>query len=81
MTQVNVHEAKTHFSKLLDRVAKGEEIVVARAGKPVAKLIPMEDPAEIAKRRIGFMAGKITVPKDFDTMFQEEIEKEFYGEE
>ena len=80
MAQVNIHEAKTHLSKLLERVERGEEITIARAGKPIAKLSAVEDRAEVAKRRIGFMAGKIKVPEDFDSMFQDDIEQLFYGD-
>lgn len=72
MEQINVHEAKTHLSRLLERVAKGETVVIARAGKPVAKLSPWESPVQ-TPRRIGFMKGKLKVPADFDTMGQDEI--------
>lgn len=61
---VNVHEAKTHLSRLLERVEKGEEIVIARAGKPVARLVPIE-PAP-GKRPIGRDKGKIRMSDDFD---------------
>ncbi|PZO01586.1 MAG: type II toxin-antitoxin system prevent-host-death family antitoxin [Alphaproteobacteria bacterium] len=80
MTTVNVHEAKTHFSRLLDRAAKGETIVIAKAGKPYARLLPLETTAAKPKSRIGFMEGQIKVPDDFDTMFADEIERMFYGE-
>lgn len=63
-TSVNVHEAKTHLSRLLERVERGEEIVIARAGKPVARLIPIE-PAP-GKRPIGRDKGKIWMSDDFD---------------
>jgi len=75
MAQVNVHEAKTHFSRLLARVAAGEEIVIARAGKPVAKLVAVE---EKAKRRLpGMDAGKIWIADDFDAPLPPEIQKYF----
>jgi prevent-host-death family protein len=61
---INVHEAKTHFSKLLARVAAGEKIVIAKAGKPVAILSPVEQ--RPAKRELGFDAGKFKIPPDFD---------------
>ena len=61
---VNVGDAKTHFSKLLDRVAGGEEVVIAKAGEPVARLVPY-GPAE-ATRKLGLLAGKMKVPDDFD---------------
>lgn len=79
MTTVNVHEAKTHFSRLLDRAAKGETIVIAKAGKPYARLLPLESREETAKRRIGFMKGQMTVPDDIKTPYADEIEEMFYG--
>ncbi len=72
MEQINVHEAKTHLSRLLERVAKGETVVIARGGKPVAKLSPWESAVQ-SPRRIGFMQGRLKVPADFDTMGQDEI--------
>ena len=84
MRTVNIHEAKTHLSKLLDAVAAGEEVVIAKAGRPVARLTPLvtqETPEQRAKRRIGFMAGQFTVPDDFDTMFADEIVAMFEGED
>ena len=64
MEIVNVHDAKTHLSQLLERVSGGEEIVIAKAGKPVAKLVPLG--ANKAKRKLGLLTGKIDVPGDFD---------------
>jgi prevent-host-death family protein len=81
METVNIHEAKTHLSRLVERAAKGEPFIIAKAGKPMVKVVPLETPEPVAKRRIGFMAGRISVPDDFDTMFAEEIEAMFYGEE
>ena len=66
MKTVNIHEAKTHLSKLLHMVEKGEPFIIARAGKPLAKV---EAYQEKLSPRIGFMKGKISVPDDFDTMF------------
>jgi prevent-host-death family protein len=77
MTTVNVHEAKTHLSRLLERVEAGEEVVIARAGKPVARLTTI-DPAR-PRARMGFMAGQFVVPDDFDTMGEDDIEALFYG--
>jgi prevent-host-death family protein len=79
MRTVNIHEAKTHLSRLVDAAAKGEPFIIAKAGKPLVKVVPVEAPP--APRRLGFMRGQFTVPDDFDTMDQEEIEKLFYGEE
>lgn len=80
MTTVNIHEAKTHLSRLLDRVASGETITIARAGKPVARLAPLDTPSA-ASRRLGFLKGQVLVPDDFDTMGAEEIAAMFYGAE
>jgi prevent-host-death family protein len=81
MRTVNIHEAKTHLSRLVDRAAKGEPFIIAKAGKPLVKVIPLDEPPAHTPQRFDFLAGKIKVPDDFDTMFREEIEKEFYGEE
>jgi len=66
---VNVHEAKTHFSKLLERVAKGEEVVIAKAGKPVARLVPIAEPPQ--PRKLGGIEGLIEIPDDFDAPLPE----------
>jgi prevent-host-death family protein len=79
MKTVNIHEAKTHLSQLVECAAKGEPFIIAKAGKPLVKVVPVDAPA--APRRLGFMRGAFTVPDDFDTMDQEEIEKLFYGDE
>lgn len=68
---VNIHEAKTHLSKLVDRAAKGESFVIAKAGKPLVKVTAVDAPT--APRRLGFMAGEINIPDDFDQMGAEEI--------
>ncbi|MGA8428533.1 MAG: type II toxin-antitoxin system Phd/YefM family antitoxin [Candidatus Sulfotelmatobacter sp.] len=75
--EVNIHEAKTHFSRLLERVALGEEVIIAKAGKPVAKLVPL---AEQPKRRVlGSAKGEFTVPDDFNDPLPKEIEDLFWG--
>lgn len=79
MRQVNIHEAKTHLSRLVDAAAKGEPFVIAKAGKPLVKVIAIEPAATLP--RLGFMAGEFTVPDDFDTMDQEEIIRLFEGED
>lgn len=76
MKTVNIHEAKSHLSRLLEGVAKGESFVIAKAGKPVANLTPT---GKKRKRRIGFMKGMGGVPDDFNTMFAEEIADMFEG--
>jgi prevent-host-death family protein len=69
MATVNVHAAKTHFSQLLERVAQGEEVVIAKAGKPVARLVPMEPAAE--PRHPGSARGLGRVADDFDAPMPE----------
>jgi prevent-host-death family protein len=71
MVTVNIHEAKTHLSKLVDRAVKGETFVIAKAGKPLVKVAALDAPN--APRRLGFLAGEIAVPKDFDHMGDAEI--------
>ena len=79
MRTVNIHEAKTHLSRLVDAAARGEPFIIAKAGKPLVKVVPLDAPT--APKRFDFMAGQFTVPDDFDTMYQEEIEKMFYGDD
>lgn len=66
MSTVNIHEAKTQLSKLVEKAAKGRPFVIAKAGKPLVKVIALDAP--VAPRRTGFLAGEIRVPEDFDTM-------------
>lgn len=73
MRKINIHEAKTHLSRLVDEAAKGEPFVIAKAGKPVVKVTAIDAPAADKKRRLGFMAGQIKVPDDFDRMGEREI--------
>lgn len=75
--QINIHEAKTHLSKLLIQVAKGEEIVIARAGTPVARLVPFGHP--VLPRKPGSAAGQIIMADDFDAPLPEEILATFEG--
>ena len=79
MRTFNMHEAKTHLSRLVEAAAKGEPFIIARAGKPVVKVVAVEAPGAESVRRVGFMAGKISVPEDFDRMGSEEIEAMFEG--
>jgi prevent-host-death family protein len=74
--EVNVHEAKTHLSKLLERVAVGEEVIIAKAGKPVAKLVPIE--SERPRFKLGSAKGEFVVPDDFNEPLPKEIEDLFY---
>ena len=74
--EVNVHEAKTHLSKLLERVALGEEVIIAKAGKPVARLVAIKNRKE--KRPLGLAKGEFTVPDNFDDPLPPDIEEDFY---
>jgi prevent-host-death family protein len=76
MKTVNIHEAKTHLSRLLEELEAGEPFVIARAGKPIAKVTAIQ---EKPPQRIGFMEGQFSVPDDFDTMFKDEIAEMFEG--
>jgi prevent-host-death family protein len=77
MRTVNMHDAKTHLSRLVERAAKGESFIIARAGKPLVKVVALDAHDAPATRRLGFLAGEITVPDDFDRMGQDEIERQF----
>ena len=80
MRTVNIHEAKTHLSRLVARAAQGEPFIIAKAGKPLVKVVPLDAPSSGKVKRLGFMEGQIKVPDDFDTMFADEIEEMFYGD-
>lgn len=73
MNTVNIHEAKTHLSRLLEQVGKGEPFIIAKAGKPMAKVVPLSAPSNDKAKRLGFMSSQISVPDDFDQMGQDEI--------
>jgi prevent-host-death family protein len=72
MTTINVHAAKTHLSRLVEQAAAGEEIIIAKAGKPIARLMPLADKPS-AKRQLGKLAGKARVPDDFDAPLPADI--------
>jgi prevent-host-death family protein len=77
MSTFSIHEAKTHLSRLLIRAATGEEIVIARAGKPVARLVPIEPEGD--QRRPALDAGKLWIAEDFDAPLPDDIRREFEG--
>lgn len=79
METINIHEAKTQLSRLVEKAAKGEPFVIAKAGKPMVKVVPLDTPEADQKRRIGFLVDQIKVPDDFDTMGTEEIQTIFQG--
>ena len=78
MESANIHYAKTHLSKLVERAAQGEEIIIAKAGKPMAKLVPYHS-GSASPRQPGFWRGKVKIQDDFDEL-PEEIEAAFRGE-
>ncbi|MCL1966940.1 MAG: type II toxin-antitoxin system prevent-host-death family antitoxin [Fibromonadales bacterium] len=78
MQQYNIHEAKTHLSSLIDNAIKGNSFIIAKAGKPVVKVVPYSF-KEPKKQRVGFLKGKISIPADFDSMGKKEIENFFEG--
>lgn len=80
MLTINIHEAKTHLSRLVDQAANGEPFVIAKAGKPLVKVVPLGAPEAGQVKRTGFLAGQIDVPDDFDEMGGSELEKLFGGD-
>jgi prevent-host-death family protein len=79
MQTVNIHAAKTQLSRLVDAAASGEEIIIARAGKPVARLVPLAAPAGGQRRVLGRLAGKLNIPPDFDAPLPDEELDAFEG--
>lgn len=79
MKTVNIHEAKTNLSKLVEEASKGESFIIAKAGKPIVKVTALDAPTGAQARKLGFMRGQISVPDDFDQIGKEEIEKLFGG--
>lgn len=77
MKTVDIHRAKTHLSKLVDQAAQGDPFVIAKAGKPLVKVTALGAPTGTRVRRLGFMAGQVSVPDDFDQMGSEKIEAMF----
>lgn len=79
MKVVNIHEAKTHLSRLVEEAVRGEPFIICKAGKPMVKVVPvsMEESGDVG--RLGFMVGEIAVPENFDTMGALEISKLFEG--
>lgn len=75
MRSVNIHEAKTHLSRLVDEVSEGHEVVIAKAGKPVARLVPFRVPPQ--RRKLGALAGRFSVPDDFDAPLSPDLLADF----
>ena len=80
MLTINIHEAKTHLSRLIDLAVRGEPFIIAKAGKPLVKVMSLTSPEPGQVKRLGFMTGQIAVPDDFDRMGNDEIEHMFGGE-
>lgn len=78
MLIINIHEVKTHFSRLIDRAAAGEEIIIAKAGKPIAKLVPLHNLP--SSRSLGIFQGKLNVPEDFDAALPGDVASQFQNE-
>ena len=76
MTTLNIHAAKTQFSRLIEEVEGGEEVIIAKAGKPVARVVPID---KRAKRKLGLLAGRLMVPDDFDAPLPDEVLAAFEG--
>ena len=76
MQTLNIHEAKTHLSRLVERAAQGESFVIAKAGRPLVKVVALQA-AAVKPRRLGFLNGELTVPSDFDQMGWDDIAGSF----
>ena len=81
MQTVNIHQAKTHLSRLIDQARQGEPFIIAKAGKPQVMVCAIVPPDTARPQRIGFMKGQIKVPADFDTMGSAEIAALFEGKD
>lgn len=79
METVNIHEAKTHLSRLVERAVQGEPFIICKAGKPLVKVMALGAPAGAEVRRLGFLAGEIAVPADFDAMGGDSLAELFEG--
>jgi len=80
MKTVNIHDAKTHLSRLLEEVQRGKPFIIAKSGKPIARVTSIDAPKPGEAKRLGFLAGEIEVPEDFDRMGEEEI-RSMFGED
>jgi len=81
MNTVNIHKAKTQLSRLVDEAANGKPFIIAKAGKPMVKVTALDAPTGKQVRRLGFLSGLFSIPKDFDAMGHSEIERMFRREE
>ncbi len=84
MRTFNIHEAKTHLSRLVDEAVKGAPFIIAKAGKPKVKVVPIDEAPAKVRSRLGFMKGMFTLPENFeeiDKQLDKEIEELFLGED
>jgi len=79
MLTVNIHDAKTHLSRLVEQAANGEPFIIAKAGRPMVKVVALDATPNSPKQRLGFLQGHCTIPADFDTMGAEAIARIFDG--
>jgi len=79
MNTINIHEAKTHLSRLVDEAAEGKPFIIAKAGKPMVKVTALDTPSGRQVKRLGFLRNAFAIPDDFDTMGGPEIEQMFEG--
>jgi prevent-host-death family protein len=80
METVNIHEAKTHLSRLVEQAAQGKPFIIAKSGKPMVKVLPLTAEEGKSAEKIGFMAGEISIPDDFDSLGEKEIQRLFEGQ-
>ena len=77
MRTVNIHDAKTNLSRLVEQAAAGEPFIIAKAGKPLVRVVPIDAPDRAGQKRRGFLAGRLTIPPDYDEIGKAEIEQLF----
>ena len=77
MRTVTMHEARTHLSRRFEQAARGETVIIAKAGKPLVEVTPLDADDTAAPRRLGVLDGAFAVPKDFDTIGREDVERPF----
>jgi len=79
MLTINIHEAKTNLSRLVEEAAKGNVFIIAKAGKPMVKVVPLAEADVTSREKLGFMVGEISAPDDFDTLGAADIRALFEG--
>ena len=79
MLTINIHEAKTHLSRLVEEASQGKSFIIAKAGKPLVKVTPLSEKEQKDEQKLGFMKGELVVPDDFDSMGESEIIQLFEG--